>query len=274
MIGNIDKSWPNDETLLAFADGRLDAADTARVEEFLRADPAGKVQVDVLRRSGALAASAFDDALRSPVNQRLVDMIQSHKRMAQTGSTQNVVIMPKWRRFGSETGVRQWALAASLALLIGGLTGYSIGQSPEPNGSAFEVALGHVQRGSLFENALETKVSGDPLTLHNNSVALSVMAVASFRDRLGRPCREFEAMPTQGASVPTTVGVACRTDGGEWVVEGASRLAAAPEGSGGDYSPAGSDDQSTPVAGMTRALGASEPLSVTDEKDLIAKAWK
>lgn len=90
----------DENTLVAYVDGELDAASAREVEQALENSPVARNTVAKLRASAALVRAAFADALHEPPPPRLVAML----RAASTRRRPRTYWLP---------------LAASIALLIG-----------------------------------------------------------------------------------------------------------------------------------------------------------
>jgi anti-sigma factor RsiW len=91
---------PDENTLVAYVDGELDAATAREVEQALESSPAARNMVAKLRSSAALVRAAFADAVHEPMPPGLVELLRTAKPQ------------PSPRRYALP-------LAASIALLIG-----------------------------------------------------------------------------------------------------------------------------------------------------------
>ncbi len=122
---------PNDELLIAYLDGELDAVAAAEVAGMLDRDPALGERARRLAESAAMLRAAFDEVLHEPVPERL---------LAAARGTSNVVPMPQPRARRAQQILADWRswiavpIAASIAsLVIGGSLGYVAGTSPSLN---------------------------------------------------------------------------------------------------------------------------------------------
>jgi anti-sigma factor RsiW len=100
----------DDETLMAYADGALDAVRAAGVAEHAMRDADTRVRIAAFRQTGALAKAAYVSVLDESVPQRLLDTV------ANTRPAGTVVA------FRTKPVARKWvggAIAASLLLAIG-----------------------------------------------------------------------------------------------------------------------------------------------------------
>lgn len=254
---------PTDETLMAYADDALDEGERAMIEQYLATDADARDLVAAFRRSRDLAARAFDEALTSPPPKHLVDLIMSHP--ATPGSAtpisaaDNVVVLaPRPRASPMAT----WALpmAASLAFAIGLGTGW-LYRPTQP----VDVALGPLPARSELSQVLEGARTGIRRNRH--------LVVATFRDKLDRPCRELELFPTTTADAPLLAGIACREPNGTWIVEGAARLRTAKANGNGAYVPSGAVEADA-LGSLLEMMGAKPALSADEERALIERGWK
>jgi anti-sigma factor RsiW len=104
----------DDETVMAYADGALDAQGAASVAAQAMRDADTRLRIASFRQTGALAKAAYVSVLDEPVPQRLLDAIANTQPAAAPGAT----IVP----FKAKPAARKWvggAIAASLLLAIG-----------------------------------------------------------------------------------------------------------------------------------------------------------
>lgn len=238
----------DDETLMAYADGALDA-DTARaVERAMAADEALAARVAAFAdtRAAVKAAHAVPPAVPDALAARVRAMAEAdaQRRAAPSGAT--VVDLAARRRAAPAL---QLALAASLALAVGGLSGWLLATDRSAPGGAGFAGL---DDPGLAE-ALSTLPSGERAALPGGA---ELAAIATFRDGEGTLCREFEY---DRGPVSTVVAVACRGEA-SWDL----RLAVtAPAAEDGGYAPASSLDT---VEAFLSATGAGAPMSAAEER--------
>jgi anti-sigma factor RsiW len=91
---------PDDNTLVAYVDGELDAATAREVERWLETSPAARNTVGKLRASAALVRAAFADAVHEPPPAGLVELLRTHP----TRRAARANVLP---------------IAASIALVVG-----------------------------------------------------------------------------------------------------------------------------------------------------------
>lgn len=190
-------------TLMAYADGELDA-DTAReVEAHLVSSAEDRETVRALRHSAALARAAFNEALTEAVPERLVATVATGRSRAAP--------RPAWR-----------ALAAGLAGLMIGAGGAVLGLhlGAPPAGPVMTAADADLRRGTL-QHTLETKVSGtdaywrNPDTGHSGIIA----PVRTTQRDDGTFCREYRETTVLKDVAERRFGVACRQADGVWKIQ-------------------------------------------------------
>lgn len=266
--------WPEDETLVAYADGKLDAETAAAVEKHLEVDADARQFVLALQRSAQLAQNAFDEALTAPLPAKLQDAIlaRSDADVTARAGTADVVRFPQRPKLPGAYAV---PLAACIALLIGGIGGFQLSERmQQPSPSADVVAVGVVPDNSVVLKALQTLASNEPVALGKSGTATSeLMVVATFHDAAGRICRELEVTEAGEPSSAITAAVACRQADGRWLIEGAVRMAEAPKAPDHDFAPA-KGDKTSAIEGVLTAIGAKGALSKDDERQLLKNGWK
>lgn len=251
----------DDETLMAFADGELDAETTATIEEAMGTDDALIARVATFMESRAQASATLKPLIDEPVPdtltlsvQKLIDEARQRDNAPVEASelpTQENVIafQPRAPRKISSS----WALplAASLAAVIVGAGGYLAGKSGGSAADGFAVASLH---DPAIVRAIDATPSGNDVTVGDTTVKL----VSSFRDEAGALCREFELHRPSKSSL---VSVVCRVDQ-QWDL----RLAVAAPAAGQDYVPAGTSET---VDAYLTTTQAGAPLSEAEEKKAL-----
>lgn len=226
----------SDDTLMAYADGELEAAERAAIEQAMRTDPAIAAAVERHRALRADVAAAFAGILDEPVPARL-------RPPAPVVSL--AVERDKRRRWSWP----EWgALAATL--VVGVLAGRMIpgGGGPAIAGNGNQV----LAQGELAA-ALDRQVGGKA----EGAVKVGV----SFAARDGAYCRGF----VMGASA----GLACR-EGGQWKIP---VLAEAEKEAAGGYRQAGSALPPAVLDAIDARI-ADKPLDAAGEEAARARAWQ
>jgi hypothetical protein len=244
----------SDDMLMALADNELDRAEAARVRAAIAADPALARRFALFRESRAAAAGAHADALHEQVPDRLLAAVRAAD--ARTRPAAPVVPLrpraaPAWRPL---------ALAASLALALGGVLGFQAGRIAGPDA---QPAAGFGAPGPVLAAALEAAPSGRVREFAGGS-----LIVMNTHPVAGGFCRDF-ALAGSAAGAPAMIGLACREDG-TW----RTRLVMVQpaEGSATGFRPAGTDDPL--ITELLERLDARPPLSAAEEAALLANGWR
>lgn len=198
-----------DDTLMAFADGELDAAQRADIERALAADAALRERVTALTTQRERVAAAFAPVLDEPVPDRLAGLL----RPSSAPPTAVPVVNLGERRAARERSARlpSWAQWGGLAASV--LMGVLLGMQFKPSGAdpSIELRDGQLLAGGAVEQALVSQLASQPV------VGAPVAVQLSFVDKGGSYCRTF--------STAAIAGLACK-QGERWTVQS---LAAAAE---------------------------------------------
>lgn len=226
----------SDDTLMAYADGELEAAERAAIEQAMRTDPAIAAAVERHRALRADVAAAFAGILDEPVPARL----QPPAPVVSLAVERDKRRRWSWPEWG--------ALAATL--VVGVLAGRMIpgGGGPAIAGNGNQV----VAQGELAA-ALDRQVGGKA----EGAVKVGV----SFAARDGAYCRGF----VMGASA----GLACR-EGGQWKIP---VLAEAEKEAAGGYRQAGSALPPAVLDAIDARI-ADRPLDAAGEEAARARGWQ
>lgn len=193
---------PDDEMLMAYADGELDPLTAKRVERAIAADPALAAKVAAQRALRARLGAAFAPVADAPVPDRLTAMLTSD-------------VLPLLPR---PVPTRQrWVQAAALAatLVLGVAVGNQMRSPP------VTMAGGGLTASGALARALDTQLAANTGETH---------MLASFRDRSGAWCRVF--------TTPSLGGIACR-EREDWILR---RTRSPDRRQVADYRQAGSAD--------------------------------
>jgi hypothetical protein len=249
-----------DETLMAFADGELDAASRALVESALQKDPelAKRVARHVALRQQLRNAYAAE--LTEPVPQRLLDAAK-HPRVP----TNNVVSLQAARdaksRETTDVGspATSWrpaaAIAASLVIGFGlGYINFNHGAGEPTLARGADGALN--ARGALAQ-ALSTQLAA------TQDAAADVHIGVSFLAKNGEYCRTFSL---SGAVRPS--GLACRRQE-QWRIES---LGQSSDASAANYRTAGTDLSPQILRAVEERIDG-EALDAGAEAEALKKNW-
>jgi hypothetical protein len=213
----------SDETLMAYADGEVDADTRRQIETAMASDPTLAERVAKHRALRADLGAAFGGVLDEPVPSRLLDAANSTPAAAHTAKVTDLNAARAAKSGGSKPSTSwswpQWtAIAASL--LIGVFAGRSELRSTQSDMFATN-SDGILATGAL-SGALDDQLSG---TAPQDTVQIGL----TFQAKGGDYCRSF--------STGTAAGFACREDG-QWRVRALNEVGT--QGTGGEYRMAGS----------------------------------
>jgi hypothetical protein len=230
-----------DETLAAYADGELDAAQRAKVEAEMARDPEVTRAIERHRAITARVRGAYDRVLEEPVPARLASLVAAPAPR----------VKPQSRPAGPPPTLRPaawYAMAASVVAAV--LVGLFLARGPaEPYE---ETPDGLVARGPL-EEGLDTQLASAP---GGGAVRIGT----SFRRHDGAYCRTF----TFGGQV---AGLACR-GAEDWEIGALAKVAPAS----GEVRTAASMP-----AEVLRAVDAAiegEPLDAAAESAARDAGWR
>lgn len=272
----------SDEQLVALADGELPAAEATALRGKIAVDPALAERFALFVETRALlepqdaAAGEADDpagleklaaAIRGsdaaqpdePAGRRPFAVIDGGGAAPSVRPSERPT--PRFR-------VAIPALAASVALALGGVLGFVAGRETGGDGPTGDVVAwaGSPAAGAAVAAALERAPSGDkrdwsdPASKRRGAVAV----VATHRLKDGALCREYE-VSVEGLD-GAAVGLGCRESGGTWRTE---ILARGPAPSA-DYGAASGPNV---LDSALEAMGGEGALPSAEEQALLAAGW-
>jgi len=241
----------SDETLMAYADGEVDADTRRQIEAAMALDPTIAERVAKHRALRADLGAAFGGVLDEPIPAHLLEAANASPKSTRSATVTDLNVV-RAAKSGSTQSTRSWSwpewTAIAASLLIGVLAGRSALQSGQ---SDILVAThgGLIAKGELSA-ALNDQLSG---TQTDSDVRIGL----SFQSRRGNYCRSF----TAGA----TAGFACR-EGTDWWVHAMSENEKPV--AGGDYRMAGTE---LPPAILTAIDGVMEGEALDQEQERVAR---
>lgn len=246
-----------DETLMAYADGELDAETARAIAAAEAADEAVARRIALFRGTRATLAEARAARPAADVPDALMARVRETLEQAGAGGEEPGSVVPFVRR----APVRPWvpaAIAASLALAVGLGAGLSLrpGTGPDAAGPRPGATGLAALEASGVAGALSRLASGGS----EQVAAGEVTIVSSFRTPEGTLCREFEL----ATGSTETVAVAC-AEGAAWDL----RFAVASGGAqDAGYAPAGAlEALDTWLVGV----GAGAPLPEDEEREALGR---
>lgn len=254
----------SDETLMAFADKQLDAAERQRVSAILADNPELMERVRKFEETGASLGKVYNTLIESPVPASLVDYVRrlpvgeqsavtdlAAARRARESAPRNVTPV-------SRSGWQPVALAASICLAVGGAAGWlAHGTFDTPSAKA----------AALLQVALETVPGGSEAVMPvGGNDFIRVMPAVTFRDKDRQFCRQYLV---SGAVKAATEGVACRAADGGWNVK--LELAKAPARTGlGTATGA----KSAGVGALIEQIMDGDEVTAAEQRRLIDSKWQ
>jgi hypothetical protein len=231
------------ETLMAYADGELDAETRRAIEAEMAVDPQVAQEVERHRAMRAEVGGAFAGVLDEPVPDRLL------RAARKTPSSASVQPRRQW-------SWPEWTSIAA-SLLIGILAGRAILQPESESRLVATESDGRVIAGGALAQALSDQLSSQD--------GAEIDIGLTFRSRSGEYCRTFGAR----ASNPV-VGFACR-DAETWRVD---MLSSAPRAqASGGYRMA-STQLPAPVVQAIAARMQGEALDADEEAIARQRRWR
>jgi hypothetical protein len=194
----------DDETLMAYVDGEVDARLRAEIDTAIANDPALARRVEHQRALRAKVTGAFANVLDQPLPDRLMRAARGAAAAESSTNRGNVLQFPARpsRPPAAPWRAREWAAMAA-SLLLGAFISWKV-IVPEEGGPIMAGRDSLVAHGALaraLDAQLASEQQGDE----------AVLIGLTFRAKDGNYCRSFELHATR------TAGLACH-DGAEWKV--------------------------------------------------------
>ena len=229
-------STPDDDMLMAYADGELDPLTAKRMERAIAADPALAETVAAHRALRLRLGAAFAPVLEAAVPDHLAAMLETNV----VAITPRAMPVPQPRHWLS-------GLAVAASLVVGVALGT---QWQGPTGPVSASGSSLMASGNLAR-ALDTQLA---------STSGDTRILVSFRVAGGGYCRVFAA--------PALDGIACRS-GATWELRqtqasGARRDAAYRQAASGE----------APLLAAAQDMMAGEPLDEAAETRARSVGWK
>ncbi|ODN70280.1 anti-sigma factor family protein [Methylobrevis pamukkalensis] len=270
----------DDETLMAYADGELDAETSAEVAAAIGGDPMLAARISAFTRSRILAKRAFEeavppvpDALRAAIEARIAamaapvpepvpDLVTAPEPPAEArggtgvGAPGVVSLEAARQRRRGLSAFAPIAMAASIAAVVAGGLGWYAGGSGGIGATAPGADMIALGAGPAITEVLGAAASGADTALPGGG---RVRVVATFEDAEQRLCREFE----YGRGDTGVIAVACRQQAAWQVV-----FAAAGPTTEGDFVPASGMEA---LDAYLSGIGAGTPLEPGAEKAALSR---
>lgn len=240
----------SDETLMAYADGEVDAATRAIIEAAMRDDPEIRRRVAEHRALRETMQGAFSAVLEEPVPQRLIDAARAGNVVDLASARRAAVDAPGRRRTWQPV-----AMAASVLVGVGlGYLGWHGSNTWVKTNSSGELVA-----GAGLAEALSNQLSED------RSPGLVAITGLSFRAKTGDYCRTFSSTDAHASS-----GLACR-EGDGWKIKVLAQTPNATSNSS-NFRPAASADAPAVRAAVEESIDG-EPLDRAGEIAARQEGW-
>lgn len=240
----------SDETLMAYADGELDAATRAAIEDEMAHDPQIAHAIERHRNLGRDLRAAFDPMLDEPVPENLVAAANAAPALKPA----DIVSIDSARRpIRRRWSWPEWgAMAASLLI---GIVITRLVTSTDDNVVARD---GHMFAAGSLATALDQQASGV-------SIESGVHVALTYRAKTGDYCRTFTM--TEPAAF---AGIACR-QGGRWRLDTLAGVESTE--ASGNYRMAGTAMPPAILQTVQDSI-AGEALDATQEAAARERGWK
>jgi len=173
----------DDELLMRYADGELDAGERARVESAIQADPAVGRRVAAFRAQRERLSKAFAPQLEEPVPDRFRQIVAQ----ARAASAAKVVDLGKRRgAMGLRERVRSWSWpelsAVAANLVLGVLVAHQVARNGD---EALRAGPNGLVAGRALAQVLSTQLA------NTQPESASVRVGLTFENQRGEVCRTF-----------------------------------------------------------------------------------
>jgi hypothetical protein len=249
----------SEETLMAYADGELNADTRAAVDMAMQSDTdlADAIALQIENRQALIANlhAAFDSALEEEVPARLINAAGTES----IANTESAVESASARSTSSKTWARSWGPLQWSAIVASVLLGVLIGRfALERSEGPFTVEAGRVMARDELHEALRIQASG--VFNRDTGIQLGV----SYLAKSGDYCRTFTL---KDANV--LAGLACHRQDG-WMIDALTRTNTDATGA---YRMAGAAIPAV-LLGIVESTIAGDPLDATQEAEARERGWR
>lgn len=265
----------SDETLMAFADGELDAATRAAIEQAMQQDPVIAQRVAQHQALRAHVFAAFSPVLDEPLPARLTAPLLQKAAAPRGGTVIQLAAVRASKGQAQAVPVRntsrwpwpQWgALAATLVVgVVAGRFALPLFEG-EPSVAMASIALGKggalSAQGKLAGALAQQAASAGP-------AGSGVKIGLSFVSHQGNYCRSF--VLAGAAAKPTMAGLACQSGPG-WNIAAIAedvQPASAPD----SYRMAGAEMPPAILAAIDQHI-AGQALDAAEEQQALRRGWR
>lgn len=245
-----------DETLMAYSDGELDAAQRAHIAAALEVDASLRQRVAALRLQRERVENAFASVLDEPVPDRLTRLLQTAPEVSTPSPRAAVVNLAEVRaQRQRDWDVPSWAQWGGMAasVVLGVLLGTRITSMDADPGMGLD--HGRLIAGGAIAKALTHDLASEPMARASVAVQLS------FVDKTGSYCRTF--------STASLAGLACQ-ESGRWAVQS---LATVDATAGGEVRQAATALPRAVLDAVEQRM-AGDALNGQGERTARDKGWR
>jgi hypothetical protein len=210
---------PDDEVLMAYADGELREAERRRVQEYLRTDEAARQTVEMFGWTSRVVDDAMAGVDFEDTPERLTRALNKKKKTSFWAEGWLMPALPAYPM--------QIAAFASIAVAV---LCWSI-LIDRPGEKLPTFALGAVEPSSGLATALDRTI--DDGQVQFGSYRLT--GVVKFDDKFGNLCQELDVFSEAVTGVPSAVLVACRSRHSKWDIVGALHTQPANQSAASNY---------------------------------------
>lgn len=218
-------TW-TESSLMAFADGELDAAQSTQLQAALMSDNALQERLVAITQQRERVMAAFAPVLDEPIPDRLSQLLRAPVASAAAAAEPKVIDLGAARAHKAQRdaenaarvaaprrALSSWAQWGGMAASV--VLGVLMGTQLTPSAVDADLGLqgGKLLAGGVIEKSLATQLASD--TNSRTPVAVQL----SFIDKRGQYCRTF--------STGQVAGLACQ-DQGQWAVQHLATVDAKP----------------------------------------------
>lgn len=250
----------SDETLMAYVDGELDDAATARIDELLAGDDQLRDRIDLFAQSRDLAAAALGPLAHEDVPAALARSVRAMVDLDARESHSNILAFARAQKNQPKRIWPGWSLASAAAalLLVAGSTGYLVGAGSMSKDIGSDLAT--ISDPAIIK-ALSEQPSGKPMDVANTGRVIE--PIVSFKLEDGTLCREFQLKEPASKGV---LSIAC-LEKDRWQTHLLLASSKPEEG----YMPAGAAET---VDAYLASIHAGPPLEISEEQNALKALQK
>ena len=262
----------SDEKLSAYLDGELSPEEMDQITDAVAASDELAARLEELGSADSWVKEQFAEVDNQPFRADTLALLKDPQdaqapEASGTPETDNIVAFKPMSDTPNPPKPVFWgqAIAASIALIVGVISGMQFGPGETSGANAPVQFVGSIPQGSQLHHMLETLPSLQEVTL--NGTSDTATAMMTFPTRNGQYCREY-AHRSAGAQ---TRNIACRTDDG-WYITASVASQPSPTAAASGFIPAGAGDDliDTLIVDMMTA----DALTSEGEAFLLENGWQ